>query len=390
MSMDIDNAGGLIVAGLAAGEIEGAAARKDKHDEHAGQCANCQAALAGPFCASCGQRAHLHRSLLHFGEELLHGILHFDAKAWRTLPMLIGKPGVLTRRYIDGQRVRYVSPLALFLFMVFFMFFVVSWAKHDKTDFDKISTKISTKIDSKVAKSKMLTARANLEASIAREQTALAKAESALAATRTAGKDPADAIDGVADARESLETAQGALHAFDKVNAKLADIDTGNSAPDDKMKAAHSTNFNVKDTGFPSVDEALKHAIANPELTLYKLKNSASKFSFLLVPISLPFLWLMFFWKRNVTLYDHAVFSLYSLSFMAVLVSVIALLGAAGLSVVVGLLICFVPPIHIYFQLRDTYNLRRFSALWRTVALLFVCLLVFIVYLLIISMLSMR
>src|SRR5439155_7755576 len=59
------------------------------------------------------QAAHLHRSLWHLGEELLHGLLHFDAKGWRTLPLLIGRPGLLTRRYIDGQRARYVSPLAL-------------------------------------------------------------------------------------------------------------------------------------------------------------------------------------------------------------------------------------------------------------------------------------
>ena len=40
----------------------------------------------------------------------------------RTLPMLAWKPGELTRRYIDGQRARFVSPIALFLFCVFLMF----------------------------------------------------------------------------------------------------------------------------------------------------------------------------------------------------------------------------------------------------------------------------
>jgi hypothetical protein len=49
-------------------------------------------------------------------------------RGWRTLPLLVGRPGLLTRRYIDGQRTRYVSPLALFLFTVFLMFFVFSFA----------------------------------------------------------------------------------------------------------------------------------------------------------------------------------------------------------------------------------------------------------------------
>ncbi len=59
-------------------------------------------------------------------EELLHGIFHFETKAWRTIPALIFTPGKLTRNYIAGQRTRYVSPLALFLFLIFLMFFVFS------------------------------------------------------------------------------------------------------------------------------------------------------------------------------------------------------------------------------------------------------------------------
>ena len=55
-------------------------------------------------------------------------MLHFDGKFWRTLPMLAWRPGELTRRYIDGERARFVSPMALFLFSVFLMFAVFSSA----------------------------------------------------------------------------------------------------------------------------------------------------------------------------------------------------------------------------------------------------------------------
>ena len=41
--------------------------------------------------------------------------------------MLVFKPGQLTRRYVHGERARFVSPLALFLFCVFAMFAVFSW-----------------------------------------------------------------------------------------------------------------------------------------------------------------------------------------------------------------------------------------------------------------------
>jgi hypothetical protein len=53
--------------------------------------------------------------LLHLTEEVLHGVLHFETKGWRTLPLLVARPGLLTRRYIDGQRTRYVPPLHMFV-----------------------------------------------------------------------------------------------------------------------------------------------------------------------------------------------------------------------------------------------------------------------------------
>jgi hypothetical protein len=40
--------------------------------------------------------------------------------------MLLWRPGELTRRYIEGQRARFVSPMAMFLFSVFLMFAVFS------------------------------------------------------------------------------------------------------------------------------------------------------------------------------------------------------------------------------------------------------------------------
>src|SRR5262249_32663787 len=89
-------------------------------------CANCNTPLAGAYCHACGQPAHVHRSVLHIVEEMVHGVLHFDTKSWRTLPLLFVRPGLLTRRYIEGQRARYVSPLALFLFSVLLMYFAYS------------------------------------------------------------------------------------------------------------------------------------------------------------------------------------------------------------------------------------------------------------------------
>src|SRR3546814_4474542 len=68
---------------------------------------------------------------------------------------------------------------------------------------------------------------------------------------------------------------------------------------------------------------------------------------------------------------DHAIFVIYSLDFMTLLVIALSLLGAIGLgSDLIAFAAMLLPPIHIYKQLRGAYELRRFSALWRTFVLL--------------------
>ena len=120
----------------------------------------------------------------------------------------------------------------------------------------------------------------------------------------------------------------------------------------------------------------LLHKLENPDLALYKIKQTLYKFAFLLVPISLPFLWLLFFWKRGVTLFDHTVYILYSLSFVSLLFIALALLAyVPGALDLISPWWIFAIPVHAYFQMKGGYSLGWFSALWRTPVLMLFALL---------------
>lgn len=79
-------------------------------------CLNCGAALGGPYCAHCGQKAAEPTPTLH---DLLHDaleeFLHFDGKIVQTLRTLILQPGQLTVDLVAGRRARYIAPLRLYL-----------------------------------------------------------------------------------------------------------------------------------------------------------------------------------------------------------------------------------------------------------------------------------
>jgi hypothetical protein len=117
---------------------------------------------------------------------------------------------------------------------------------------------------------------------------------------------------------------------------------------------------------------------------LYKMQSHAYKYSWALVPISVPFLWLLFPLSRRSHLYDHTVFVTYSLSFMTLLFATSMIAGALGAESVGGLL-ALVPPIHMYKQLRGTYGISRLGAFVRTGALLVFALTALLIYFVVIA-----
>jgi len=363
MSMEMDVATDVVSEALIVNEAEKAAGASHAAKVHApaGNCANCGTPLTGAYCHACGQSAHIHRSLLHMAEELLHGLLHFETKAWRTIPALIFKPGQLTRNYIQGQRTRYVSPLALFLFLIFLMFFVFSMTASHQEEKLSSATKSKVSINNTTTdgnKEKIPQADDNtIQSGIDKELSEDARTQQKTDKEQSQKKDPTAPDQPAATTNETGKVA---------TDNEVVDAST-------LIKKVDRQFDNKKITSaLPRLEQKIRTAVKNPELILYKMKSNASKFAFLLMPMSLPFLWLLFMFRRQYVMFDHAVFSLYSLCFMSLLLMCIALLNRFGFNGTTAMLFAFVPPLHMYTQLKQAYQLSVKGALWRTFALLFI------------------
>ena len=321
---ELEGIGEAVTGGLLARAVEPDAgeAGGDGHT-HERNCLNWGCKLVGEYCHCCGQKAHLHRSVRAFLADFVAGIMNFEGKFWRTLPMLAWRPGEMTRRYIDGGGARLISPVALYLFTVFTMFAVLNFTG----TFDPFAGEGGL--------------RASDEEEIATDQAELVKLEAE---------------------RKTAEA--GELAAIDRRIAKhKEDIEDG-------RKFLRGESFSASDVGEDTpewVVPLVKQATENPELLTSNIQDAASKYSWLLIPLSVPFLWLLFPLRRR-KMYDHTVFVTYSLSFMMMLVIAGGLLVAAGASAVAGFLF-FVPPFHMYRHLKGAYELGRFSAIMRTIAL---------------------
>lgn len=134
------------------------------------------------------------------------------------------------------------------------------------------------------------------------------------------------------------------------------------------------------ESGYPGLDRIFREALKNPSLVLYKMQANAYKFSWALVILSIPFLWLAFAGYRNFHLFDHSVFVTYSLAFMGLFMVLLSLVTRAGLESVSEVLAGAVPPAHMFFQLKGTYGLTVMEAGWRTIYLLFSAVIVLTVF----------
>jgi Protein of unknown function (DUF3667) len=316
---DFEAIGDAVTGGLLARALKPTAgeARRDGHT-HEKNCLNCGSPLTGPFCAQCGQKAHIHRSVRAFFQDFIQGVFNFEGKIWRTLPMLAWCPGIMTRRYIAGERARFISPIALYLFTVFAMFAVLNFT-------GALGKQVSGGWQTQV------------KTDVAKDQAALQKLQTARAVAAAAGKPVADFDRRIGKQEEDLAETEKLLASNGLASAKVDDTTPGWIRP------------------------LVENVMKNPELASMKVQDAASKYSWLLVPLSVPFMWLLFPFRRRFNTYDHTVFVTYSLSFMMMLVVVGGLLVAIGLPGVASLLF-FVPPFHMYRHLKQTYELGRFSA----------------------------
>lgn len=82
-------------------------------------CLNCGAPLGEPrprFCSACGQETHVRAPRLgEFLQQFGGAYFATEGALWRTLRLLLFKPGELTAQYLAGRRKHYVLPLRLYL-----------------------------------------------------------------------------------------------------------------------------------------------------------------------------------------------------------------------------------------------------------------------------------
>ncbi|HEV7159292.1 MAG TPA: DUF3667 domain-containing protein [Caulobacteraceae bacterium] len=309
MTKELEIAAAAAVGGLVA----------PKGGETPTHCRNCGAALAGPYCHACGQRADdHHRSILHLTLEVIEGMTHLDGRIATTLPALLFRPGRLAADYVGGRLNRHIPPFRLFL--VSLLIFMLSLEFVVNQGMGPVAEKLSASHAS---------AKVNLYLDPARTAEARAAANNSVAGV------PAD------------------------VAAEIGSDKDVRSALKGGRKDTPQTRW---------LREHLTRAVGNPQFYLTVVFEWAHRLAVLLLPIFAALLSLLYVYRRKFFVYDHLMVAMQYLSFCFLLWAVIWLLPdpVQGTAMFAGIIWT---PTNLFFTLRGAYGSSFIGALVKAIFL---------------------
>ena len=222
------------------------------HETH---CLNCKTELIGDFCHACGQHAHVRRTLTSLIHDFLHGLLQLRREdlahpsaarleAGRAYPPLYRGPARdlrLADRAVPVQRVPDVRG-----------------GRNDQC-----------------------------------RQRSRRRSRS----SRTLPNKSRRTGSGWRGSSETGQPPSRPGRPTQRIDNKIADVKaelTAIKAVKDKGIPAAQFHFDENDQAPRWLSQSVEAAAKNPDLTFYKLQNNASKFSWLIIPLSVPFVWLLF------------------------------------------------------------------------------------------------
>lgn len=292
----------------------------DKGSDGAATCDNCGASIDQRFCSACGQLAtNLHRPIWTLIGEGLSDSFALDGRIARTLPVLMFRPGKITRAYLDGQRARFVPPFRLFL-LTSLVFFSVAFGIGDRLGW-KDAFHFTPDPDG------------------------------GYNVTR------GEVDDGEVDWREFIRE-DGTIDREAVVETILEDGEARTEEEIDQVRVFVDGTADL---------------YQNQNAFLAAVERWLPRLSLFMLPIFTIVLTLFYAWRRKIFVYDHIITTLHFQSWFYLLSSILMVLGLFVSGWFVALLIPALP-IYTFGLLRRVYGTGPISAFLRTALLLFIAL----------------
>jgi hypothetical protein len=293
------------------------------------RCENCGAELRGEHCYRCGQPTKgLVRHFSSIIGDFADTVFNVDGRIFRTLGPLLYRPGYLSIEYFEGRRVRYVSPVRLFVFTCLFAFLVsklsVDPNELQSVDDDDIAQASSVEEVERLREAAL----ANLDRAIA-EAGDVPGLKASLAGARVGvERNAAERIKQLAEREAGGEPAEAGKSADERptitFNGEAWDPETNPVAIDWLPDAA---NARLNDWVARGLDNS-QRVKDDPALLTDAFLDYLPQTLFVLVPVFALMLKLAYLFKRRLYM-EHLIVALHSHAFLSLAILLVALASLA-------------------------------------------------------------
>jgi len=378
------------------------------------ECLNCGTPLklSDVYCSYCGQlNTKKSLALTDFIAEFVGSIITYDSRFRFTLRDLLFKPGVITRNYVGGQRLKYANPFRFFLSVSIIYFLLQgiltsitgtnTWFKEnsssdqtevnlgptgdnfkvfttqgiDTLNIDSIVRTESPELDT-LLQNKNIPGMARLD-SILKERNpnldSIMKAEELPTITQldsinnrynpfALNNSKRDSIDYITEA--DLDTLGWTMRSIERFSMyrdfyKLTDIRDPRLALDSLKHEPSTYNRWVY-----SKNESIDKIIDDPSGFATYLMNKIPFFVFFFAPIFALFFWLIYI-RRNYSYMEHLVFifHIFSFVFVGMLIALLPDTLIFGDGIIMGIFLLLIGPFYFYKALRNFYKQSRIKTI---------------------------
>ncbi len=323
------------------------------------KCLNCEQPLdiSDVYCPYCSQlNSNKKLSIKDFFLEFLSSILVYDSRLRNTLKDLLFRPGVITRNYAKGQRLKYANPFRFFL-SVSIIYFLVNG----------LLDVINPGIDDNNA--------VNFNSKLA-DRSFVDSLSQNIAATTSNAINLADSIKKMQSPKELKYISDKELDTMSLMKSYTERFSLYN----DFYEKYKIKNAEVALDSLHHRNNSFNRWVYSKNITVDKIKENPSAFIkyviskipfflFFFTPFFAFFFWLVYS-KKKYTYMEHMIFifHIFSFIFLAMLLFILPDF-IIGTKFFVGCLFVFIGPIYFYKALRNFYGQGRVITLIKFVFL---------------------
>ncbi len=343
------------------------------------ECLNCKHPLdlSDRFCPYCSQlNSTKQLSLGDFFGEFINSIVSYDSRLRFTIKDLLFKPGVITRNFVNGQRLKYANPFRFFLSVSIIYFIISSVVSTYITDERDEFNSSLTAVDGIFSNAKF---QGDKTDEILEEHFDFENGD------KPSFKQITDTINKYQDQIKTKDTLK--KEPTNYISSKELDTMSWGDKTFKKLDAYFTFYDETEITDAKTALDSLGHANTKTNRWLYNKNKSLEKikgdpygfysymvtkipfFLFFFTPIFALFFWL-FYAYRKISYVEHVIFifHIFSFIFLAMLIALIPD-TIIGRQIFIGILFGLVGPFYFYKALRNFYKENRFLTIIKFILL---------------------